>query len=277
MLTWREAYRDPLQTFDWGALSQDDYWLPPERLSLHGAVGFDALPEKQRKRLSHLEFLNFIDTGLWLEAIFIERLGSQLKRTPDPASYARLLQEIREEAGHSLMFLRLMEETGLRLPQAGRTHSLLDFLGHRAPTSSALFWLAVVVGEEIPDQLNHAICQARAVNVTIWEMAALHMRDEAHHISHARHVLANKLASVGNLQKRFLGRLAGVLIRYLLDRCYLPSPQIYELAGLGSGEAWRERARNNPHRLEWVAHCVGPTIGFLEQHGVIVKAYSTGA
>ena len=257
-------------------MSRDDYWLPPERLSLYGVPEFDALTEVQRKCLSHLEFLGFIGTGLWLEGIFIERLGSKLRHTTDPANYARLLQEIREEAGHSLMFLRLMEETGLRLPQVGGAHSLLDFLGHYAPTGSALFWLAVVVGEEIPDQLNHAICQAPTVNVTIREMAALHMKDEAHHISHARHVLVNKLSSAGYLQKTFLGRLAGVLIGYLLDRCYLPSLQIYELAGLEGDGAWRERARKNPHRLEWVTRCVEPTIGFLEHHGVIVKAYSTG-
>ncbi len=256
-------------------MSRDDYWLPPERLSLHGVPEFDALTEIQRKRLSHLEFLNFIDTGLWLEGIFIERLGAKLKRTADPANYAVLLQEIREEAGHSLMFLRLMEETGLRLPQTGVKRSLLDFLGHHAPTRSALFWLAVVVGEEIPNQLNHAICQAPAVNVTIREMAALHLKDELRHIAHARHVLASKLSAVGRVQKALLSRLAGVLIRALLERCYLPSSQLYSLAGLGvglgAGKAWRDLAKNNPQRLEWVARCVEPTVAFLGQHGVIVK------
>lgn len=249
-------------------MSREDYWLPPERLSLHGVPEFDLLTDVQRKRLSHLEFLNFIDTGLWLEGIFIERLGAKLKRAFDPANYAILLQEIREEAGHSLMFLRLMEETGLRLPPAGRAYSLLDFFGRHAPTGSAFFWLAVVVGEEIPDQLNHAICQAPAVNVTIREMADLHRQDEARHIAHARHVLVSKLASAGSVRKALLGRLAGALIRALLERCYLPSGALYDLAGLGDGKAWRERARNNPQRIEWIGRCVAPTVGFLGRHGV---------
>lgn len=252
-------------------MNREDYWLPPERISLHGAAGFDALPEKQRKRLSQYEFLNFISAGLWLESIFIQRLGAKLGRTVDPANYAILLREIREEAGHSLMFLRLMDETGLRLPPTGRTHSLLDFFGHYAPSGSVLFWLAVVVGEEIPDQINHAICQAPAVNVVIREMADLHRQDEARHIAHTRHVLASKLSSAGVVQKALLSRLAGILIRALLDRCYLPSWQLYELAGLVDGKAWRERAKYNPRRLEWVERCAGATVAFLGQHGVIVK------
>lgn len=269
--THSRSYRDPLQTLDWGALSMQDFWLPPEMLSLHGLEGFDAIPESTRRRLSQYEFLNFIYAGLWLEGIFIERLGGMLKRTRDVSVYAYYLHEIREEAGHSLMFLRLMEESGLRLPRPWRVSSLADVLGRHAPSRSALFWLAVALGEEIPDKFNCALRRGVGINPLIGQMAALHRIDEARHIAYARGVLRHELESMGRWRKKVLGVLAGVLIRQIVRICYLPSPQVYELSGLSPGKLWRERARNNPVRLRFVAQCVSPTVNLLRHHGVIVK------
>lgn len=267
------TYRDPLQILDWVSLNTQDFWLPPEMLSLHGVAGFEAVPKATKRRLSHYEFLNFIYAGLWLEGIFIERLGGMLKSTQDVSAYAYYLHEIREEAGHSLMFLRLMEESGLRLPRPWRAFSLVDLLGRYAPARSALFWLAVTVGEEIPDKFNRTLHRQDGINPLIGQMAALHRMDEARHIAYARGVLRHKLDSMWRWRKSGLGVVATVLIRQLERICYLPSPQVYELSGLMPGKLWRERARNNPARQRLVAQCVAPTINLLRQHGVVVKGF----
>ena len=268
------SYRDPLQVLDWGALSTQDFWLPPEMLSLHGVAEFEDVPESTKRRLSQYEFLNFIYAGLWLEGIFIERLGGMLKRTRDVSEYVYYLHEIREEAGHSLMFLRLMEESGLRLPRPWRTASLADVLGRHAPARSALFWLAVTVGEEIPDKFNRTLCRQDGINPLIGQMASLHRMDEARHIAYARGVLRHKLDGMGRWRKSGLGAVAGVLIRQLARICYLPSSQVYELSGLSPGKLWRERAQNNPARRHFVARCVAPTVNLLRQHGVVVKGFN---
>ena len=67
-------YRDPVSRINWDRLSTREYWLPPEVISLHGVPEFMDRPEAERMHLSHYEFLNFIEAGLWLEGMFMERI-----------------------------------------------------------------------------------------------------------------------------------------------------------------------------------------------------------
>jgi hypothetical protein len=169
------------------------------------------------------------------------------------------------------MFLRLMEESNLRLPQSWRMHSLLDTIGRYAPADSALFWLAVAVGEEIPDKLNRHLRRHAEVNPLIKQMALLHMMDEARHIAYARNMLRLRLDGMSRWRKRVLGLMAGFLIRQLVRVCYQPRAEVYELAGLSPGATWQERAARNPERQRFVAQCVTPTLNLLRQHGVNIQ------
>lgn len=264
-----DPYHDPLTRLNWDALNCDDYWLPESALSLYGLPEYSALSEAARRRLSQYEFIGFIQAGLWLEGIFIERLGKTLKNSGSAAEQAIYLHEIREEAGHSLMFLKLMEKSGLVLPaDLKQRPRFSDFLGRHAPADSALFWLAVVVGEEIPDKLNRYIRTARdEVNPLIREMCTLHIIDEARHIAHARSALESGLANSSRAGKRMLAPIVRVLVRQFIETFYLPRPQVYELAGLTPGYAWRDRARRNPQRTSFIRQSINPTLVLLERHG----------
>lgn len=265
-----DPYHDPLTRLNWDALNCDDYWLPESALSLYGLPEYSALSEAARRRLSQYEFIGFIQAGLWLEGIFIERLGKTLKNTQLVAEQAIFLHEIREEAGHSLMFLKLMEKSGLGLPaELKKRPRFSDFLGRHAPADSTLFWLAVVVGEEIPDKLNRHIRSARhQVNPLISEMCTLHIIDEARHIAHARSALEAGLAESSAISKRLLAPIVRVLLRQFVETFYVPRAQIYELAGLTPGDAWRERARRSPQRNSFIRQSINPTLVLLERHGL---------
>lgn len=265
------AYRDPLTRLDWAALSVDDYWLPPSALSLHGIAEFEQLPEDRRKRLSHYEFLSFVQSGLWLEGIFLERLARQLHGVGDPALQAYYLHEIREEAGHGLMFLQLMAQSKIFIPPSLRHFPrFAHLMGRFAPMGGAMFWLAVVIGEEIPDKLNRHVRMAEntMVNPLIRQLCSLHLMDEARHIAHARSTLANSLEHCGQLKKALLSRIASVLLKQFTRSFYLPEEGIYELAGLTPGKKWHELARHNPVRHEFVRRCVEPTLNLLRNQGI---------
>lgn len=75
-----EAYRDPVSRIHWDRLSTRQYWLPPEAISLHDVPEFMALPEADRLHLSHYEFLSFIEAGLWLEGMFMERIARSMRQ-----------------------------------------------------------------------------------------------------------------------------------------------------------------------------------------------------
>lgn len=266
-------YRDPLTQLPWGALSLDDFWLPPATLSLTGLAEFERQPELVQRRLSQYEFLHFIQAGLWLEGMFVERLSRALPKTRSQAEYAYNLHEIREEAGHSLMFLRLMELSGLHLPLSSFQRPwVADFLGRQAPEHSTLFWLAVVIGEEVPDKLNRFVrSHGDTINPLIQQMSRLHIIDEARHIARSRHALEQRLASASALQRTILRPLASTLLTQFARAFYLPNPALYELAGLGAGQRWHNLARHNPTRVNFVAQCLRPTLHLLQRHGFHIE------
>ncbi|MEW6313764.1 MAG: diiron oxygenase [Pseudomonadota bacterium] len=266
-------YRDPSGQLPWERLSADAMWLPRQALSLHGVAEFEALSPAHAVRLSHYEFIGFLRAGLWLEGLFMQRLSRCLSSTEGIADYAYLLNEIREEAGHSLMFLDLMEKSGLALPRlVGGQPWLADFLGRHAPLGGTLFWLAVNMGEEIPDKLNRYLrsCDEAELNPVIREMIRLHIVDEARHIAYARQRLEAALDKAGAAHKKLLAPAVRLLLRQFVRTFYLPGADLYELAGLTPGRRWRALAQANPVWREFVSTLIAPTLRLLEGHGFSV-------
>ena len=265
-----EPYRDPLTALPWHALNLNDFWLPPGALSLSGDPLFEQQPLALQRRLSHYEFANFIQAGIWLEGIFIERMGKALKRSAGLAEYAYTLHEIREEAGHSLMFLKLAQHSGLNLPrQSVRRPWLADFLGRHAPARSLLYRLAVVIGEDIPDRLNRCVrADAAAINPLVREMCRLHIIDEARHLARARDALDIRQNQSPQRPYHVYNPLLRILVAQFVRRFYVPNAQIYELAGLTPGRTWRARARANPVRKIFLTQTLQPTFNLLARHGI---------
>ncbi|HUF80325.1 MAG TPA: diiron oxygenase, partial [Burkholderiales bacterium] len=227
-------YRDPLAAVNWSQLDTDSHWLPEEALSLYGLPGFDGLPPPVRRRLSHYEFINVMCCGLWLESVFLQRMALRLEPGMPRAEHEYLLHELREETGHSLMFLRAVEASGLALPDRGwRAPRLAGALGRHAPGGSALFWLAMLIGEDVSDKLNRYVrSRPDEVNPAVRQICTLHVTDEARHIVHARSRLDAALAGSGAVQRRALSIAARLLLGQMVRVFYYPPALFYELAGL---------------------------------------------
>lgn len=263
-----EPYHDPLTRIHWDALDRNAYWLPPEAISLHGIPEFMALPDTHRIRLSQYEFLNFIGAGIWLEGVFMERIARSLRRDRVDGEMKYRLHELREEAGHSLMFLELMERSGLSLPPRPRTQRLADRLGRWAPLESLLFWMAMVIGEEVPDRLNRYVRRhSTGISQPILEICTLHIIDEARHIAYAREALEARLRTASSLHRRALRPLMQRLLKSFVQTFYYPEAALYELAGLAPGTAWARRAASNPARTAFVESCLNPTLQLLRTRG----------
>lgn len=267
-------YQDPISSLPWHSLTLDDYWLPPEAISLYGLPEFEALDELHRKRVSQYEFISFIQSGIWLEGIFIERLVKATRKPIELSEHMYSLHELREEIGHSLMFLELMKRSGLAIPKIRHQWPwLVDRSGRYIPRNTQLFWMSVIIGEEVPDKLNRQIrlLDSDQLSPVIREMSTLHIKDEARHIAFARSELnaCFKRARFKN------GKLTQVFINYLFNqfvsRFYYPHISFYEYAGLEDGKVWLERAKNNPHRHQFILNCVTPTIRLFQEYGINLK------
>jgi hypothetical protein len=265
-------YEDPLFQIDWDAVDHQCWWLPPDALSLAGVPEFEALPLADRQRLSHCEYLHLLQTGLWLEALFVERLALLAWRTGDPHTRAAYLREIREEAGHSLMFVELIRRSGIALasPPQGAGVRLGHALGRWIPPGSALFWAMVVIGEELPNRLNRQL-QRGIEDVTlssvVFRIARIHSHDEAMHAALARRQCEEATRRLAPWRLAFLSRVLAPVFRAFTRHVHYPPQAVYETAGLRPPRHWRAAALRNPVRRSLAQQTVAPTLEFLRRIG----------
>ena len=266
-------YRDPLAGVSWSQLGALGYWLPEAALSLYGLPEFDALAPAVRQKLSQYEFANVMHCGLWLEGIFLRRMARRVRPAMPRAEHEYLLHELREEAGHSLMFLRAIEDGGLAIPDGSwRAPWAASAVGRAAPAGSGLFWLAMLIGEDVPDKFNRYLrSRPDGVNPAVRQICTLHVLDEARHISLARRGLQSALAGTGVLRRKLLSTAARLLLWQLARALYFPPARFYELAGLTRGTDWRAAALRNPVRRRFVADRIAPTARVLESCGLDVN------
>lgn len=266
-------YRDPLAVLDWRSLTLERYWLPPEALSLHGLAEFEALSEAARMRLSHYEFLAFAQAGIALERIFLESTARRLRHAEPSAEYAFLLHELREEAGHSLMFLRLAAASGLDVPDWRASLPRFGRPVTRLPGAEAVHWFLMVIAQDIPDKLHRFVRRqaGRETSALVRHMITLHMLDQTRHTAYVRRNFELAMRGPGRMLARLCPPLFDVLFNRFVRAYFWPRVELYERAGLGDGWMWRRLALRNALRREFVLKLAAPTMRLLAQHGIRVR------
>ena len=224
-------------------------------------------------RLSQYEMLGHAQAGIALERIFLELTANRLRHAKESAEYAYLLHELREEAGHSLMFLKLAAVSGLAIPDWRTTLPRIARPASRLLPSGALYWAMLVIGEDIPDKFNRFVRRHAGARFSplIRQMITLHMVDEARHIAYARQRLDACMSGRSRISARLLSAVLDQLFNQFLRAYFWPRAELYQCAGLGDGKAWRRLALRNPHRREFVLRLVAPTMRLLAGHGIDVK------
>ncbi len=258
---------------DWRSLDLESYWLPAEAISLKGLPEFDALSEAARIRLSQYELLGIAQTVVATETLAAEANVRRLRLAEPNAEYALMLHQLREEAGHTLMFLRLASSSNLALP------SWRSALPRSARPISRLlpnpvpYWFMRVVAQDVADKFNRYVRRNAGAEVHpfIRQMVALHMIDEARHLAYARRRLELAVDARRRVLMPVLQRLCDRLFNGFVRAFFWPRATLYELAGLGDGRAWRKAALRNKARREFVLRLVAPTMRLLSQHGIEVR------
>jgi hypothetical protein len=267
-------YRDPLGRLNWEGLDLDHWWLPPHALSLAGVEEFESLAPALRRRLSHCEYLHLLEAGLWLKSHFMRQMAGALEGST-AALQSRYLHEIREKAGHSLMFLELVDRSGIRIPHSHEHRPRFSAsLSRRVTVDSALFWALAVIGEELPDKLNRTVRQVSdnvPVCAVVYHFATLQVMDETRHIALARANCEEVSQRVSSWQRLIQSPLLSWFLRTLARYLFFPPPVVYEAAGLEQPRMWWERAKANPVRRRQVEHAVKPTLDFLRDQGWCVR------
>jgi hypothetical protein len=266
-------YHDPLASIDFNSLHDETlWWLPPPLLSLYGHPDFEQLTEKQSYLLSRYEFMHFLQAGLWVEGLLMQRIAENLSNAEHDELYRYRLHELREEAGHSLMFLQALQTINLPLVSSPfRRKRFAHWLGQQAPFNSALFWLAVWLGEELSDRFNRAIHQSKfELCPAVRQIAKIHMMDEARHMAAAKSFTEYRLQDMQMPQRLFLQWVMKSVLKEFLQVFFYPPAAVYAHSGLTSPERWRQKALENNSRKQWIMDSLRPVQKHLAEFGVAV-------
>lgn len=270
------SYRDPLAVVDWRAADPDRPWLPLFMTNLAGIVDDAASSRELMIRFSRSEFARLCAAGLWLEGLLISRVTANgfLAHETDEARI--MLQEVREESGHGLLFLEMIERAGLSGVRLLGSTALLTWVAHRLDPDDAAFWAMVFVGESVTDtfavralkesETGDALCPVAR------QVLALHHRDEARHIAAARVLLEQRIARMTTLDRFAFARTFRFLLKRFLAATLFPTPASLRALGIPDPAAAARRARLCPHRRRLAQACAQPSLDLLARTGLIGNA-----
>ncbi|MEK9672569.1 MAG: diiron oxygenase [Rhodospirillaceae bacterium] len=266
-----QDYRDPVAQVAWADADDALPWLP------HGLLSVRGLDNDQANRLSRFEFARLCAAGMWLEGLLISRVTEKGFLGLSTAEARVMLQEVREESGHSLMFLEMIERAGAAGVELLGTTGLLSWVARRLSPSSPEFWAMVYVGETVTDTFAiKALREARDGRADLCPVARqvldLHHRDEARHISAARVFLSNRVGLMTPVRRAAFGHTLRFLLTRFLDATLYPTPATLAAAGIPNAHQAARAVRACPDRRALAAECARPALDLLARDGLLAQA-----
>ena len=270
-------YRDPMAAIDWQASDDALPWLPLSMLSVDGLALRDRLTDETSLRLSRAEFSRLCVAGMWLESLLISRVTERgfVGARVDEARV--MLQEVREESGHSLMFLEMVDRANLaNVALLGDTR-LLTWVAHRLNPDGPEFWSMVYIGETVTDTFaTQALKAVRANGEAICPVARqvldLHHRDEARHIAATRVFLANRMGQMNGPRRMIFARTLRFLLKRFLAAILYSTAESLSVSGVPDPHRTAAAIRACPARRRLAETCAAPALDLLKRGGLIETA-----
>ncbi len=268
-------YKDPIATIDWQVAEAQRPWLP-KGLLLGPDIQVE-MKDDQFIALSRAEYTRLCAAGLWLEGLLINRVTEPGLLGLETEEARVMLQEIREETGHSLMFLEMIDRAGHDdRPRLTGTR-LLTAIAKRLRIETAEFWAMVFIGETVTDTFAmKALKLSKPADDTICPVAqqvlALHHREEARHIAAARQFLAARVSRMSRHRRWLFARTLHWLLNLFLEATMYPSVESLQRAGVSDANNLVQRLRRDPWRQEVAAACAAPAVSLLTREGLMSVA-----
>ena len=265
-------YRDPIKAIQWTEADPKLPWLPKSLLL--GPDLLTYLDVEEFIKLSRAEFLRLCAAGLWLESLLINRVTESGMIGIDTAEARVMLQEVREEAGHSLMFLEMIDRAGYDNHPVLEGTKILTAVAKRLKVDSAEFWAMAYIGETVTDTfamkaLKHSQTEQAPMCPVAEAVLAFHHREEARHIAAARQFLAGRMSGMSLQRRMIFSRVLRWLLNLFLDSTMYPSAESLRRAGLSNPITLARLIKNDPLRRKVAADCAVPAVTLLRRDGLL--------
>ncbi|WNJ98950.1 diiron oxygenase [Thalassospiraceae bacterium LMO-JJ14] len=263
-------YKDPMNEIDWAGADPELPWLPDSMISLSSLPVWNELDENKKRQVSRVEFARLCAAGLWLEGLMIHRVTHAGFVAADTLETQIVLQEVREETGHSLMFLKMIERAGMSGKHLLGPTGLLTTVAKMLNPKGAGFWAMVFIGESVTDTfalkaLKEADGEGQAICPLARQVMQWHHADEARHIAAAKALLGEKIKAMSAVERAGFRLLTKLLIRRFLSATLFPSLQSLEaLQFPNAREVWRQ-AHRSPAGRSLAESCAEPAMKLIDK------------
>ena len=222
---------NPYTDIDWDS---PEFAVIPERRALDPArrpIRSASTPGTRRSRrerqieIGMWRQANVAKVGLHFESILIRGLMNYAFWVPNGSpEYRYCLHESVEECNHTMMFQEMVNRIGADVPGMPR---MLKWLSQLIPLVAGplpiVFFFGVLAGEEPIDHTQkNVLREGKALHPIMERVMAIHVAEEARHISFAHEYLRKRVPHLARRQRFLLSLHVPIIMRVLCQAIIVP-------------------------------------------------------
>lgn len=266
----RERHTNTFNEIEWpDAIPENEWWLSPELLSVHGTEYAETLSEAQLKLLSKWECINAFSLNVEGERELISSLSAQLYAPDLPHIDTYIHHFIDEENKHLWFFAEFCRRYSGKIYSSKK----LSLAGERFCREMDFFLLfaRIFLFEEIGGYYNVIAGGDERISPFVRMIHQIHHADEARHITFGRTILSqSKEIAFGAADATEREAAIAHLQRFLqvsIEALYQPA--MYRDSGIEGGVALRRKLLADPARREHhVSKLLKRPLKFMNEIGI---------
>ena len=234
-------------------------------------VWISYLTDEERAIISREEVAAIASTGVRFESVLMAGFAFDvLRRDLTDPRVTYILHEIGEETRHSRLFLRMVSQLKPKAKnpfESGLMRAVERIVIPVLASMPAMFCVAVLTGEEIPDLFQKLAAEHPDTDPFIREVNRYHRQEEARHLAFARMILPELWQTAGFVDRFMVKHVAPLVAGGMFDT--MVNPGVYSVIGLPGWKTWREVNRTQ-QRLDLKHRALRPLLAALMDAGAVV-------
>ncbi|ADG99462.1 conserved hypothetical protein [Segniliparus rotundus DSM 44985] len=228
---------NPFTDIDWDSpefavTPNDPRWILPHADPIARTDWYQSLSEEQQIEVGMWRQATVAKTGLQFEVALIQGMVRYAVSLPNGSpEYRYCTHEVAEECNHNQMFQEMVNRIGVPVTGMGRFHQFLTSYGAQvlAELSPSAFFASVLAGEEPIDYVQKAILrEGKALHPIMEHVMAIHIAEEARHISFAHEFLKLRTPRASRLKRFALSLAYPLIMRYVEELIVVPPKSFWD-------------------------------------------------
>ena len=213
----------------------DARWVLPSADPLGNHPWYRALPLERRIAIGQWRQANIMKVGLQFENILIRGIMQYVFTRPNgSAEFRYLTHEATEECHHTQMFQQGVNRIGADVPGMPRwLRRIATFLPWAGSALPLGFFVGVLAGEEPIDHTQKQVLRnADDLPPVLARIMAIHVAEEARHISFAHAYVMRNAPKLGPVQRHVMAIAYPIIMRVLGDAILVPPTEMRRELGV---------------------------------------------